>query len=350
MRVSTSTSSSTSSRTSLSSSVSKLTLSALFLTFPSVIAALNLDCKDVAASGKHFDFSPLGGPHQVYWLAEPESFHSLQDNFTFVLDLCKQLKGSGCHNGARVCGINNQINLNTNNITTEFRDIVGSYTTNNGRMIEPKYTLLRNSKSHADVGREGVRAELHGGKFPFEKGADQMAIIEFVCDKERTGLEGDEKGPEGNDKEGDDKKEEGGDKKEGEKRSRKREDNGKCENSDKSLRFCGYGMEDQEKGKQAGVLRLEWRTKYACENAEKEGSASSHWGFFTWFIIILFLAIAAYLIFGSWLNYNRYGARGWDLLPHGDAIRDIPYILKDFGRRVVSTVSGPGSRGGYSAV
>ena len=64
----------------------------------------------------------------------------------------------------------------------------------------------------------------------------------------------------------------------------------------------------------------------------------------------LFLTIAAYLIFGSWLNYNRYGARGWDLLPHGDTIRDIPYIMSDWGRRVMNTVQGGGSRGGYSAV
>jgi hypothetical protein len=63
-----------------------------------------------------------------------------------------------------------------------------------------------------------------------------------------------------------------------------------------------------------------------------------------------FLGIAAYLIFGSWLNYNRYGARGWDLLPHGDTIRDIPYLLRDWIRRVVNTVQGGGSRGGYSAV
>ena len=64
----------------------------------------------------------------------------------------------------------------------------------------------------------------------------------------------------------------------------------------------------------------------------------------------VFLGVATYLIFGSWLNYNRYGARGWDLVPHGDTIRDIPYILKDMGRNVVNTVSGPGPRGGYSAV
>ena len=64
----------------------------------------------------------------------------------------------------------------------------------------------------------------------------------------------------------------------------------------------------------------------------------------------LFLGIASYLIFGSWLNYNRYGARGWDLLPHGDTIRDVPYLFKDWIRKVVSTVQGGGSRGGYSAV
>lgn len=64
----------------------------------------------------------------------------------------------------------------------------------------------------------------------------------------------------------------------------------------------------------------------------------------------LFLAIAAYLIFGSWLNYNRYGARGWDLLPHGDTIRDIPYFAKDIARKVMGSVQGGGSRGGYAAV
>lgn len=65
-----------------------------------------------------------------------------------------------------------------------------------------------------------------------------------------------------------------------------------------------------------------------------------------------FLATATYLIFGSWLNYNRYGARGWDLLPHGDTIRDMPYLVKDWSKKVVDTVSGSGvgGRGGYSAV
>ncbi|EWG50456.1 hypothetical protein FVEG_09666 [Fusarium verticillioides 7600] len=83
---------------------------------------------------------------------------------------------------------------------------------------------------------------------------------------------------------------------------------------------------------------------------DDDDTSSSHWGFFTWFIIIAFLGIAGYLIFSSWINFTRYGARGWDLLPHSDTIRDIPYLLKDWIRRVLNTVQGTGSRGGYSAV
>ena len=64
----------------------------------------------------------------------------------------------------------------------------------------------------------------------------------------------------------------------------------------------------------------------------------------------VFLVIAAYLIFGSWLNYNRYGARGWDLVPHGDSIRDLPYTVKEWSKSLVGVVQSGGSRGGYSAV
>ena len=64
----------------------------------------------------------------------------------------------------------------------------------------------------------------------------------------------------------------------------------------------------------------------------------------------VFMGVAAYLIFGSWLNYNKYSARGWDLVPHSETIRDIPYLLRDWMRRVVNTIQGGGSRGGYSVL
>lgn len=311
------------------------------------------DCKDIAAQKVHFNLEKLGGPHTVHWA--DDSIDGTMLNYNFTVDLCNTLKRKGepvsCHAGTRVCAIREEIDLNgQKNTSVDAIDIAGTYTSLHNGQLDAYFELFRKSESHSDQGKEGFRAELHGGRYPYDekiKGRDQRAIIEFVCDKEREGTEkgevdngGDTEGDEGNDGDGDKKV----------KLIRRDDDNsnGKCEDSDASLRFCGYQLEENKKNKEVRTLRMEWRTKYACEGAPQD--ASSHWGFFTWFIIILFLATAAYLIFGSWLNYNRYGARGWDLLPHGDTIRDIPYIFKDFGRKVISTVQSPGSRGGYSAV
>ena len=179
-------------------------------------------------------------------------------------------------------------------------DIAGTFTTiNKNLIIDAKFNLLSESGSNADASRKGVKAELHGGRFPIDNkknGRDQMAIIEFVCDPERTGDEGDE--TEEPDKSGDnddDKKEKEGDdkdkdndKKDGEKpqlRRRDGEETGKCQDSDASLRFCGYSAEDIKKDTKTNVLRLEWRTKYACKDTKPE-DGGSHWGFFTWFIIM----------------------------------------------------------------
>jgi hypothetical protein len=130
---------------------------------------------------------------------------------------------------------------------------------------------------------------LNGGRFPFDdkkSGIDQRAIIEFVCDKKRTGLEGDEKdnGDKEDDKDDDDK-EKDDDKTEEKLRRREESSKGKCEDSDASLRFCGYEQEDGAKDNKVQTLRLEWRTEYACEDAPP-ADGGSHWGFFGWFFIM----------------------------------------------------------------
>ncbi|PVI00148.1 hypothetical protein DM02DRAFT_628775 [Periconia macrospinosa] len=329
-----------------SRSSNSLSLASL-LTLSSLIpASWGMDCADILTNGVHFNLKELGGPHVVHW---SETYPELGQtyNYNFTLDICNKLKwhkdgnkNTECTHGTWVCGMREEVDLsgiNNNTVVTPI-DIAGSYkSTGNGRTLDEKFTRLKDSKSNADSAKEGVRIELNGGRFPHEEknGLDQRAIIEFVCDPERTGLEGEEK---------DDGEKE--DSSEDSKRLTRRD--GECEDSDKSLRFCGYKKETP-KDKGVRTLRLEWRTKHACEKNAPPDSGS-HWGFFTWFIIIFFLATAAYLIFGSWLNYNRYGARGWDLLPHGDTLRDIPYILKDFGRKVLNSTQGGGSRGGYSAV
>jgi hypothetical protein len=176
-------------------------------------------------------------------------------------------------------------------------------------VIDPKFELLRDSKSHSDSEREGLRAELHGGRFPFDdskNGQEQQAIIEFVCDKDRTGLEGSEDGEKNTDdgkddkddggkkgddkddggKKGDEKDDDGKKKEDKEERLRRREDD-KKDGDKKSLRFLSYKVEDGKKDKKDTIktLRLEWRTKHACEDAPDD-TASSHWGFFTWTFIM----------------------------------------------------------------
>jgi len=228
--------------------------------------------------------------------------------------------------------------------------------------MNAKWELLSKSKAHADVGKKGLRLELNGGII---KGdgirQKQKAIVEFLCDKERKGDENLYK-PEDGYPYGKNKREE---KDDDGKKGGNVEDDGP---DSASLQFVSYLTSDPD----ADVLRLKWRTKLACEQSKEELDAEKnhHWGFFTWFILMYgsplscssrcclllilfnsaFLSTATYLIFGSWLNYNRYGARGWDLLPHGDTIRDVPYLLKDWMRRVTSTLQGGGSRGGYAAV
>lgn len=242
-------------------------------------------------------------------------------------------------------------------------------------------TRLKTSDSNSDSKKDGVRIAWFGGKHPLKSGGrEQRAIIEMICDQDKTGTEG-EYNPE-DDKyepgtpETEDVKNEGAARL-GRAEGAGEEDDGKehqllnLGKNDTALIFDSYGpMADNGN---IDVLRLTWRTKFACEGAAEDGAGRSneHWGFFTWMVILwvslprprpwladsmltmvysVFLATASYLIFGSWLNYNRYGARGWDLLPHGDTIRDIPYLLKDWTRRVLNTVQGTGSRGGYSAV
>ncbi|KAL1302726.1 hypothetical protein AAFC00_003080 [Neodothiora populina] len=346
-------------------------LPSALLLLPALVSAVTLDCKHIRVDGQSFDLSELGGPRSVSLIEEtPPSL----TNTTFTVDICNPLqrtkgvpKADECAGGTRVCGIEYDYNLADNSSTIrKVIPIAGEYASSNGRSLDPVLTRLKNSAAHGDADREGVRVELKGGRYPFDKssGQQQRAIIEFVCDAERTGLEG--VGADSREKEEDNEKEETegllsvreeGDKKDGD--DKKDEKDGKDEGDksgddkeqDSSLQLISYKLEG-EGDRQIEVLRLNWRTKYACEGQTEHkpsDNGSSHWGFFTWFLIIVFMVVAAYLIFGSWLNYNRYGARGWDLLPHGDTIRDFPYAFMDWCKSLVSTVQ-TGSRGGYSAV
>lgn len=337
------------------------------LLLPTAIQALTFDCNHIQIDKQKFNLSPLGGPKAVnnQELSPPSI-----TNTTFTVDICAPLKKDSdvpndqqCPSGTRVCAIERDYALaakdDEKNKGTVHKviPIAGEFATSHGRSLDAKVTRLKDGSSHEDAEREGLRVELNGGRYPDTRnGRTQRAIIEFICDKDVDGTEGfTEATADGMNvmpreysamakREGDDD-----------------DDGDDIElpdlDKDKSLQFVTYKAEGKDKD--IDVLRLTWKTKYACEgeaaktpSKSPDGAAKGNWGFFTWFIIILFLLAASYIIFGSWLNYNRYGARGWDLVPHGDAIRDMPYLVKDWSANVMDRVRGGsgGSRGGYSAV
>ncbi|RMY79348.1 hypothetical protein D0863_00101 [Hortaea werneckii] len=331
--------------------------SALLL-LPAAISAVTFDCSHVRVDKQSFDLSELGGPKTVHF---QQYLPPSVSNTTYTVDICAPLprtkgvpKTDECPNGARVCSIEQIYNQADDSSTIgKVIPIAGEFSVNHGTPLNPKVTRLKGSSSHEDSKKEGLRVELEGGKYPMTKdGQPQKAIIEFHCNKDLTGNEGFEEDAEsmldmatyGN-------------------LTRRADDDDEDDpeppelpdlDKGKSLEFISYKTEE-DMGEDKGVLRLKWNTRFACEGqaGKPSGGSSkggSHWGFFTWFIIILFLLTAAYIIFGSWLNYNRYGARGWDLLPHGDTIRDVPYIVKEWAGDMVDRMKGSDSRGGYSAV
>ncbi len=134
--------------------------------------------------------------------------------------------------------------------------IAGSYTHDTGKTPEPKWTRLTTEDSE----EAGVQLEIRGGKYG---NFNQKAVIRFQCDRNRSGND---------DNAAEDKR-------------RQAED--EVEKSHGDLTFNSYGP-GQEDGKIIDILRLDWRTKYACEGYEDDSgsSGSEGWGFFTWFIVM----------------------------------------------------------------
>ncbi|KAF3395615.1 Autophagy-related protein 27 [Talaromyces pinophilus] len=339
-------------RTSTHQTLASLASTTLLL-LPSLTHAISLDCANIVADKIKFDLSPLGGVHEI---SDFQDFDDFSVNTTYVLNICNTLKGAATREGVKcgtsrnVCGFAQTLYSDGRSDPLKSLPIAGYENALGGGSKDVEINLLKS----IDPDTEGVRVKISGGTIPepeLKKKYPASAIIDFQCDPNRTGLEG---------LKNDDDLDQATDSK-----LRRREDSDEGKDGDKegedkpapktsSLTFQSFNLVDDKEG---FVLRLDWKTKYACEDYKREnpgsggGSGGGHWGFFTWLIIILFLCISAYLIFGSWLNYNRYGARGWDLLPHADTIRDVPYLFNDWMRRVINTLQGSGgSRGGYAAV
>lgn len=113
-------------------------------------------------------------------------------------------------------------------------------------------------------------------------------MISLICDRTKSGNEGfDEEGFGGRvlrrrDDDDDDNGDNDADGDDGDKSPRYKQD------PNNALQFVSYGEVDDGKGRM-DVLRLSWRTRYACEEFEgddDEPSKQAGWGFFTWFILM----------------------------------------------------------------
>ncbi|KAK3304000.1 autophagy-related protein 27 [Chaetomium strumarium] len=339
------------------------TLTSLLLLGPVSAAsgAAALICDNLVVDGHKYNLQPLSGPHTVitYEYTRP-TYH----NTTYTIDLCAPLVRKGevpaeerCPDGTRVCAIKHRWDPKAGKVADidQVIPIVIEHGSDKQVTWEAQRLAADDPAQNKDAKKEGLKLTLRGGTYQQRA---QRTVVELRCNPDLTGAENewesvDEYVPPGKDKEGDGKKE-------SQRRRRREEKDGDKDQSTPetqlkkdgaALVWEGYKREKDGDGGDMDTLYLTWYTKQACDAAvDQPVEESKHWGFFTWLVILVFLAIASYLIFGSWLNYNRYGARGWDLLPHGDTLRDIPYLMKDLIRRVLNTLQSTGSRGGYSAV
>ena len=272
---------------------SRTRLSSVILLISSLPTAISLDCSDARDGGVSFNFKPLGGPHSLYRVKEnPNGII----NTTFTIDICQRLvkqkgvpKEEDCPNNSRgrpifphqfffrlhstktdlhvssaVCAIQRLVNT-VENVTTiiDTIPIAGEFSHTFGGALDAKWTRMKSSPSNADKEKEGIRLEMNGGKYG--DGQKQKAIVEFLCDtsaredRRRDLLVAEDEEDNGNGENGANKGEEVDD-----------EHGGR-------LKLVSWDVEESTK-----VLRLDWTTKYGCEDVkdDKTGASSGHWGEF----------------------------------------------------------------------
>ncbi|KAG8729148.1 hypothetical protein FRC11_009412 [Ceratobasidium sp. 423] len=128
------------------------------------------------------------------------------------------------------------------------------------------------------------------------------------------------------------------------------QDGGKPQSLKLSLICADPTEEPRLIGYDGSQVTAEWKAVEACgkkggSNSSDPDAGGSSMG---WFFFILLVITAAYFGLGAYHNYNQYGASGWDLIPHRDFWRDVPYLLRDLVSHLFS--SGRSSRGGYTSV
>jgi hypothetical protein len=195
-----------------------------------------------------------------------------------------------------VCAISHLIKEDVDTVEKVIA-IAGGLENAGGTQFDYDVTRLKTSDSNADSQKEGVRIVFKGGKHPLsgpsKERRPQRAVVEFLCDPDKTGIE--------DEWDAEDKYESSSlrTRADGEEEDDEDdEDDGSNEdsslehqllNQNAALLWESYGPEND-----VDVLRMTWHTKYACEkrddsdddDGDESGSTKASWGFFTWFVIM----------------------------------------------------------------
>jgi len=272
--------------------------SVLSFLFAGLVTATGFDCAHINAGGIKYDLSPLGGVHSLYHIEETEDYVV---NTTYVLNICNILKGAAIRgnlkcgtskNSMSLCSSYSRFTGNADNLVCgfEYRNAVdGSDSETKAFPIvgldhlghgakDPEITRLK----QLDPDREGLSVRLGGGQYLDNEKAkkDAGAMIEFQCDPTRSGLEGLSTEEDT-----------------AEEQLRATEDgDGQTGDKSRSLQFKSFAPADDN----SYVLKLDWKTRYACDDylSSKKDGSSSHWGFFTWFIV-MYISPSSPLVFIS---------------------------------------------------
>lgn len=281
---------------------------ALLLLFHSSLCAVSAwQCNSVKVGSDHYDLSALDGEYTVD--VSKETSLVVRHN-VYTINPCGPVKrqkdspaNEQCPPNTLVCMVNS-IEKNSKQTVTEVVQFA-LFSEDDSNAPTVKKLAVQDQEPSG-----GIRIEFVGGEMA--DGSKTSSSIDFICDQD-----------------------------------------------------ISTGKPVYETSEGTTVANFKWRTKHACTSS-KGGDGEqkrpdndkdvprhrgSSWGFFTWIFVIAFMAIASFLIFTLFLNYNRYGQVGLDLVPAMDSVKDIPYLFKDFASQVVETVKGSGSgRSGYSAV
>ncbi|KAK9448629.1 autophagy-related protein 27 [Limtongia smithiae] len=109
-------------------------------------------------------------------------------------------------------------------------------------------------------------------------------------------------------------------------------------------------------------LKLNWKTAVVCGAAEivsaeqdvsilqdnnNNNGGSIAYRIIKYILIAVLIAAVVFFLFSAYVNYSK-GKTGVDLLPSSEAILEIPYVARDFVRKVGNGFTTNTSRDGYA--